>query len=208
MQIWGFQLLPTLLREDTLNLLDECGCRRVEFILPSCDPAVLRQYGCVIGPADFAATIARLEGLGISVRLRFWIGGPEERAGETDRIIRTVRALDFKPFSLHPFPLSLDAPLCQQMPDSQRMPIEDWIEWSRDPWTVERPVALWGGSEAVARVREQMAAVARAVNRSPQRLLKTFARSVFSTNWITVLEDKALSLLPRRSPENAQGRKL
>ncbi|MBN1270403.1 MAG: hypothetical protein JXB04_12500, partial [Kiritimatiellae bacterium] len=200
-QPWGFQLLPTSLSEQTVSYLAFVQCRRVEFLFPSCSPEVLSRYGCVIGASDLSDTLDLLRSFKIEARVRFWMGGPEESKGEQERIAGMIRALRYVPATLQAFPFSMDSPLYEERAASVDIPhLEDWIRWSRDPWTVERPVPLWGGQPGVSELQAAFAAVHKAVIRSPQRVLLRMLTALRSTNWIRVMEDKAVGLITQMTP--------
>lgn len=198
---WSLQLLPTFLGEDTVNAMLMSGCRRVEFLFPSCAPAVMEGYGCVVSPREVAGTMDLLRAAGVQVHCRFWIGGPEERHGAAERVIRTIRMLGFRPFSLLPFPLALDSPIYQDYFKSSATHLDDWVQWSRDPWIFERPVSLWGGQADAPLIEEQFEAIIESVQRSPYRLVHRLLEHLKLKPVISALEEKVLGLLPRRTKE-------
>lgn len=196
-QPWGLQLLPTLLKADTIDYLSRSLCRRLDFIFPSCDRKVLKRYGCIVTPEGLAAETARLEQNGIRVHYRFWLGGPEEREDEQARVFQTIRSLGFPPFSLSAFPYRLDAPLYAEHAAEASTGLEDWIRWARNPWITERPVALWGGPDAAEDVDITIELILKAARRDPRNLLKRLLATVFSRNWISFLESKAVGMMER-----------
>ena len=195
---WSLQLLPTLLGDDTVGAMQAAGCRRVEFLFPSCDPEVLERYGCVVRPRDVADTLASLRASGIGAHARFWIGGPEERHGAADRTARTIRALGFPPFSLHPFPLALDSPIYQDYFESSATHLDQWVQWSRDPWMFERPVSLWGGSSDAPLIEQEFDTIVRAVQRSPSRLVHRALDHLKLKPVLSAMEEKVLSVVAPR----------
>jgi len=199
-QPWAFQLLPTNLSARTIELLSVTICRRIEFLFPSCDPEVLRQYGCVITPRDLSAVMGRIEKAGIEVHSRFWLRGPEERLGERRRVAATIRALSFRKYSLHPFPFLLDAPIYQNFIKAVATHVEDWVEWSRDPWLIERPLAVWGGPTTAEGLPDEMDWIINAVKRHPRRVAREVLQALKPRNLISTLENKALGLLSRPEP--------
>ena len=196
MQPWGLQLLPAVLNEDIVEIMADGRCQRVEFIVPSCDPEVLEQYDCTVRTRYLDYSVGLLQNAGIKVHLRFWVGGPEESSGEEHRILKTIRALGCYAYSLHPFPFRMDAPLYEEIDDYTEAPaLQDWLEWARDPWTLRRPVPLWGGASRVEEVARHMTRIQYAIQRSPKRLARKVFSSVLSKNWIRALEDKSATLL-------------
>ena len=197
-QPWGLQMLPTLLHENTVDLMKATECRRIEFIFPSCDPDLLRRYGCILPIPELAKMIGHLHNHGINVHTRYWIGGPEEQPGEAERVAQTIRQLHYGHFSLQPFPLLMDSPLYAEYAETSATPhLQDWLQWTIAPWTVEQPVALWGGRESVIRITEEFEAIKEAVHKSPKRVLKQAMADLRSTNWILALEDWLSGLLRR-----------
>ncbi len=193
-QPWALRLLPTHLTDDTLLLLAQSLCRRVEFLFPSCDPDLLRRHGCVIGAKDLASTLSMLEERGIAVHLRFWMGGPEESTGETSRVLHTIRQLACRSYSLEAFPLQLDAPVCEENGSSISGLLEEWLRWTVDPWMLERPSTLWGGRESAVALADAFTHIERSVRRSPLRLLRTAWTSLRGRNWISYMEERAVGL--------------
>ncbi|MFH1029337.1 MAG: hypothetical protein V1791_15160 [Pseudomonadota bacterium] len=190
-QPWGLQLLPILLTGDVVTLMKNVMCKRVEFIFPSCDPAVLSRYGCGFSIKEMSSTIDLLQKAGVRVHARFWIGGPEGKNDETGRVIHTIRALGYPVYSLHSFPFVLDSPIYREYSDSAAAHLDDWIKWARDPWIEERPIPLWDGQAAVAEITECFEAISGAIRRNPVRILKKALSHFRSKNWISVIEDKS-----------------
>lgn len=189
-QRWSLRMLPCSLHPDIIEAMSTTLCRRAEFIIPSCDPEVLRRYGCAVSFKELSATMSAMENNGIAIHTRFWIGGPEESAGEEERVTRAIRALRFRPYSLHPFPFDLDSPIYNDYNKAAATRVDDWVEWARDPWIVQRPVALWGGEDAAAELSETFAAINKAVHRSPKRLLKKVFQDLRTKNIFAMIEEK------------------
>ena len=169
---WSLQLLPTLLSPDTIDQMRRTLCRRVVFLLPSCDRSNLRKYGCTLDARELAQTLQALQQSGIQIQVEAWMGGPEERSGEQRRVVRMLSALGFPAFSLHPFPCQLDAPICKEIESDGLPPLADWTRWALDPWNLPRPQTLWGGPSADAKLEAAFRAVVRAIEGHPVRLLK------------------------------------
>ena len=169
---WGLQMLPTLLSEDAINQMRLLLCRRVVFLLPSCDRSNLRKYGCILDARELARMFEALRRAGIHPHAEVWMGGPEEPAGERHRVVRMLRALGFPSFSLHPFPYELDAPICKEIEEEGPDPLEAWNRWALDPWNLPRPQAFWGGPEKTMALDADIQAAIRTVEGHPVRLLK------------------------------------
>lgn len=200
-QPWGLRLLPRALSEDDAAQLAWAHCRRIELLFPSAHPDVWPAYGCEPDLAALARTVDLLRAHQIRVEARFWIGGPEARRGEADRIASLVRLLRYPPTTLEAFPVSFDSPLYREFGAAPGAPrLADWIRWARAPWMRERPVPLWGGPDAARVLRAAMARARRAVARSPQRAIQRAVAAVRSRPWIRLMEDKALAWLARVSP--------
>lgn len=194
-QPWGFQLLPARLSQGLVDLLATSLCRRVEILVPSCDPDVLGRYGRMPSLKDLRAATTALRRAGILVSFLFWAGGPEERDGEEDRVVRAIRRLRFPEWTVRAFPFAPDAPIYEDFTASSATHIEDWVAWSRDPWIEERPVALWGGADAAPVLAGKLARIERRIQRNAWRVVGRFFARLRSTNWIAAMEDKALSLI-------------
>ncbi|OQA24793.1 MAG: B12 binding domain protein [Verrucomicrobia bacterium ADurb.Bin345] len=194
-QPWALRMLPTHITDDSMQLLTQSLCRRIEFLFPSCDPEILRLHGCVISPPELSTTLSLLESNGISTQIRFWMGGPEEKPEEAGRVLHTIRQLGCRTYALQAFPLLLDAPICEDHSESISALMEEWLQWAVDPWTHERPSTLWGGAEQAAVLEESFAHIQRSVRRNPVRILKRLWAVLRRRNWIAFLEDRAVGLL-------------
>jgi hypothetical protein len=200
-QPWSLNLLPTMLSQHTVEEMASNACERVDFIFPSCDESLLMKYGCILDPRHLAETVAQLQDAGISIHAHFWFGGPEEHAGEHQRVLKLIRSLNYPPATLHPFPFCMDSPLYEEMDSQGKVTqLEEWIRWARDPWISDRPVPLWGGRQAVELIEAEFQAVRRGASRSPMRLVNKLTEKMRHGNLIRTLEDKALSLLPSPTP--------
>ncbi|MBU0678911.1 MAG: cobalamin-dependent protein [Verrucomicrobia bacterium] len=196
-QPWGLNLLPASLDEETLEAMRIAFCRKVNIVFPSCSPTVLEKYGIILSPRDIAWMIQLLEANRIRVHTEFWIGGPEEKRGEPDRILRMIRRLGNRSFAVRPFPLAFDSPLHRQMSRVQEVPqLTEWVKWARDPWVETRPMLLWGGNESVRRITAQCQRIEKAVRFNPLLKLHVALKSGNLPGWIAALEDAALRMLP------------
>jgi len=200
-QSWALQLLPAVLDAETVDLLRAALCRRVEFIIPSCAPDILAHYGCTVKPAELRGTLSALTAAGIRAHVRIWLGGPEETGDEESRVVQMIRALDYAPHSLEPFPLIVDSPLYEEFRAASSTHIEDWVQWSRDPWLLNRPVPLWGGAAAIPRLTASFALIQKMIARDPRRMMKKLFADVTGRNWIAALEDRLLGLLTQPPPK-------
>ncbi|NCC49636.1 MAG: hypothetical protein EOM20_00330 [Spartobacteria bacterium] len=202
-QPWCLQLLPTMLSENTVEQMSSSACSRVHFIFPTCEPALLIKYGCILEARHFNETIDQLSQAGIRVHTHFWMGGPEERNSESARVIRTMRKINYTPVTLHPYPFSMDSPLFRKLADENELHLLDtWLQWARDPWIVERPVPIWSGKKAIAQLQQDFASVKKAHARNLSRWLHTTLCHIRDTDWIRTLEQKAVSMLPTTPPRN------
>ena len=200
-QSWALQLLPAVLDQDTVDLLRTALCKRVEFIVPSCSPGVLAHYGCTVKPAEYRGTLAALAAAGIRAHVRLWIGGPDEAGNEEIWVVHMIRALDYTPHSLEPFPFVVDSPLYEEYCATSSTHIEDWVHWSRDPWLLNRPVPLWGGGAAIPRLTASFALIQKMIARDPRRMTKKLLADLTGRNWIAALEDRLLGLLTQPRPK-------
>ena len=201
-QPWSLLLLPLAADADIVSDLHSARCTRVQFLVPSCDPDMLEQYGCTVDGRDMAHTVTLFRQQGISVHVRFWVGGPEEHHGEYARIGKFLRAIGSHcSFSLQPFPLKLDAPLCTGDSSLPAPSIETWMEWAWDPWTRERPIPCWAEEEGASYMEYAMARVYRRALRNPNRWVQRTLRALSARNWFEEVEGKLLGLFgkPRES---------
>lgn len=200
-QSWALQLLPAVLSQDTVALLRSVLCKRVEFIVPSCSPEILAHHGSTVKPSELRGTLALLTAAGIRAHVRLWVGGPEETGDEESRVVHMIRALDYSPYSLEPFPFVVDSPLYEDFRATSSTHIEDWVHWSRDPWLLNRPVPLWGGNAAIPRLTASFAKIQKMIQHDPRRVMKKLFADLTGRNWIAALEDRLLGLLTQQPPK-------
>jgi hypothetical protein len=201
MQMWSLQLLPANLKPETVDLLKDNQCRRVEFVIPSSDAETLERYHCTVTPRDLVHTVELLARAGIRSHLRFWLGGPEEPRGEVERVVRAIRTLGYCSYTLAPYPFRMDAPVYEELADVEGTPtLEEWIQWARDPWLTQRPLPCYGGEPRARYIAREITRIQATIGRSPGHLLKKMARHLVARNWIEVMEQKAAGFLARYRP--------
>lgn len=197
---WSLRLFPIKLDEDIVADMVITRCRRVELVFPTCDRTLLRQYGISDDWQETADMIETLRDNHIEVLPRFWIGGPEEERGEEKSIAQMIRRFRFFEYVVEPFPFTLDSPLYNEQTQEATPPgLREWIQWSRDPWTGERPVPLWGGRKDLPRIAAQLKFIRKTVDRSPAMLMMRVRRGLNPKHWIESIESWALGLLHRNS---------
>ncbi len=178
-QPWSMRILPAALDEDTIKRLAFVGCRRIRILFPSCDPDLLSEWDITATPPETAEMIRILQINGISTQIRIWLGGPEEAPGEEDRALRVLRTLDPNGYALAPFQFLVDSPDYRRLARAYDAPnLESWMRWARDPWTQERPLALWGGSEQQARLEKMTAHILRRHRRSARVVARRLVEGV------------------------------
>jgi hypothetical protein len=98
----------------------------------------------------------------------------------------------------------MHSPLYAELTKTESVPhLQDWLDWSRDPWTAERPLPLWHGHTSIEAYNKIYTDVQRALGRSPRHFWKKFLNHLQSRNWIRTLEDKALAMmLPHTTPKH------
>ncbi len=149
-QPWVIRLLPTRITPEMAATLKTVACKRVEFIMPSCDPELLQRHGSALNTQLMIYTRKVLQDHEIEVQTHFWFGGPEEKEHEAQRVLRMLKELGYPSASLHSFPFAMHSMLYAELSETRPTPhLEDWINWSRDPWTVKRPLPLWNGPDSI-----------------------------------------------------------
>lgn len=195
-QPWSLRMLPTHLQDDTILLLYQSLCRRIEFLFPSADPEILRSHGCVIEPRELSRTFGALEKAGITVHCRFWLGYPGAEVQNEVAVPRTIRQLGYRPFAVEALPFRLDAPLCEDIGEPAAAVLNEWLRWVVEPWTHDRPLTMWGDADAAARVDKAIRQIDRKIRHNPARIVRAAFDALRSTSWIHYLETKALGYLP------------
>ncbi len=202
-QPWSLRLYPTAVKEEGVMNLVDTRCRRLEIIFPSCDRNLLEKYGIAFDPRAMTRMLAMLQEWHLPVHARFWIGGPEESRGETERIVQMARRFKHCHLSVHPYPFHPDSTLYEELWQNENMELprlDEWIRWSLEPWMVERPLSLWKQKENLESLNAQLVRIRKAINRDPHFHIARFLEEARSRNWIEVLEDKALHFLRRALP--------
>ena len=199
-QPWSVRVLPMEFSEDLIEQLKQARCRRVHVVFPTCDKVLFKRYGLPADLRGFFKTVQSMASGSVQLCAHIWVGGPEETRGETERATAMLRKLGHNPYIIEPFPFTLDSPLYQAVREAEiPLPgLTEWIQWSRDPWIKERPVALWGGREQVRPMEQEIRRIHWLLNRTPSRAFTKLLRTLRSRNWIELLEDKAIGWLHRR----------
>lgn len=188
---WGLRLLPTYLERGTISAMLRCHCRHVEFLFPSPDPQAAKAYGCEISLRHLRQVITRLQHHRINVTACFWLGGPDTPSREGARIVRTLRELGHFDYVLEPFPLEFDAPAYRAAEGHPLRPaLEDWIHWAKNPWQVDRPVAVWGGRRQALVLAREFASIHARVQRHPIKILRALQSGLPLRSWIHELESR------------------
>lgn len=104
-QDWSLRLLAMPLDIDMRQRLVEQRCRRVELLIPSCDPRQAAHNGYEIPDhAQLTEMIRWFHSRDVLVDLIFWIGNPDEPRGEARRILDFLRNQRYGPFALEIHP--------------------------------------------------------------------------------------------------------
>ena len=202
-QFWSLAMYPTRLDYELIADLFEARCSRIDFIVPSCDPEVLAAYGLKWDWQEWQETLQMMRDRGIKAFPRFWIGSPEESAGESQRIADRIRQLQLLDYRVEPFPYVVDSPLYSELREKGIEPdMREWIRWSRDPWIENRPVRCWGGPDQLDAIKKEIKHVQHHLQRSPGMAWARIKAHLGARNWIEAIEDKALSYLQRNRNPN------
>jgi hypothetical protein len=201
---WSFSCLPRQFSAAELSDLREAGCRRIEFILPSCDPAVLQRFECLHERRRLAAALRAVAHEGLQLMVRVWTGGPEERTGERDRIVRLLEAVHYPAFQPEPFPFSFDSPLARERAaDAADLTLDAWMAWAREPWLQARPVPAWGGAAGDRAAGETCRYVVQRIAGSPRRRWQRWWSRWRSRSLIDEMESRMLALFQKPAPPGA-----
>ncbi len=204
-QPWSLRLYPVPRNDETILNLIETRCRRLELIFPTCDRNLMDKYELAFDTRALSRMLALLQEWRVRVHVNFWIGGPEESRGEADRILHMARRFKHCQISVHPFPFHFDSPLYNDIWQNDTMEIprlEEWIQWSLDPWMVERPLSLWKNRDKPEILQKQLKRIRKSIQRDPGFYMARFMEEIRTRNWIEVIEDKAVHLLRRALPAN------
>lgn len=192
-QHWSFRLLPTMLPDETVELLQRSTCAGIEFLYPSSASYALERSGPAPSFHAFRRMLSKLEEAGIRTHLRFWLAGPESPSDEAQSVLRIIRGLGFPSaaFELHPF--FPDSPLAEEHPEAQET-LHAWLDWVKDPWIHERPVLAWRKDNPHAYLAQTVARIEKAVRYDPRRRLRHLWAHLTGRNWIAHWEDRAAQM--------------
>jgi len=195
---WGMQFLPAYFDEEDAEELFKSSCRRVEFIWPSCDPDVLKSYGCIITPKDFLQTIHHLHHHKIQVLLSIWVGGPEEKdkKHEADRIVKLIESLNYCPYKLVAFPFSFDSKLYKEHIKNSGIDLTKWVLSNLDS-NQEVSIPLWGGKEALSHLESVEKSINKRIRKNMKRRFKRAFTLIREKNWIETFERLAIGKPPQ-----------
>ncbi len=173
-QRWRISVLPHDFSMHIIDLMAAAKCQGIDLILPSCRLKSLEKFGCHTDKRKLVDLVDYLRFKGISPRLRIWIGGPEEPAGEARKITDCISLLGYPDYLIHNYPFYIDSKLYQEIRQTHNaLPVlDDWMEWSTNPWLVRQPCALWRGIESVDDITKDAQSIHRSVKRSTRRLLQ------------------------------------
>ncbi|MGD9873309.1 MAG: radical SAM protein [Kiritimatiellia bacterium] len=202
-QNWGLQMVPCEMEQGLIGELQAARCRRIDFIVPTCDKDLQEKFGISFKPRNFRKTVAALERSGFEVFLRLWAGGPEEKKGGVRHAVRLIHHLPAAHVVLEPFPFFMDSPLYQSVSAESDAPrMEDWLRWMHDPWTLERPAGAWPARGGVRTLQKQMASIQRQALRSPKwqaRRLLHFMKSSYPARTASHWAEWIFARIPHRA---------
>jgi hypothetical protein len=189
-QHWSFRMLPTVLPNETIDLLQRSSCGGVEFLYPSSASYAVERFASAPTLRAFRAALYSLEAAGIRTHLRFWLAGPESPPDEARAILRIIRALNYPAaaFEVHPF--CPDSPLAMEHPEA-RDKLNAWLEWLKDPWMHSRPALTWSAADPHAHLAQIVRRIDKAVRFDPRRQLRHLWAHLTGRNWIAHWENRA-----------------
>jgi len=205
-QAWAFQILPRLMSDEEIIELSSQGCKRIEFIIPSCNTERRREFGIVISNDELNELMTRLSNNKIKPQLIYWIQGPDENADEAENILRNINALHVPQFSIYPFPFHHDSLLYQSRKSLglDLPPLTDWIAWAQHSDQTSPPPALWRGIAGLEQINHMMLSIQRHITHSPwvriNRLIQKYLPQKFTASFLK----RSSSALDRKSTETGK----
>lgn len=196
-QPWGIQLFPRDLSTELLDAMGGNACHRVEFIIPTCDPALKDRYGITLPDETLRELIIKMESRNISAQLIYWIQGPGEKENESSRVARHIALLGYPKFALHPFPFHHDSLLYgEELAKGKKVPLlAEWIAWGQKPDLAHPPVALWDGINGLNQCRATMQSIQRKLLRNPGRHFNRISRHLHMFNQFSRMKQELVSWL-------------
>jgi len=200
-QPWGIQLFPRDIPDDLLEDMGGNACHRVEFIIPTCDPALRERYGLTYPDDQLRELIIKMEARNISAQLIYWIQGPDEKVNESTRVSRHIASLGYPKFALHPFPFHHDSLLYRdELAKGKKLPtLTEWITWGQKPDLAHPPVALWEGVTGLIRCRSTMQSIQRKLLRNPGRHINRISRQLHLFNQFSNVRQQILRWIKPRA---------
>ncbi|NCD33934.1 MAG: hypothetical protein EOL87_11040 [Spartobacteria bacterium] len=198
-QRWGLQVFPRYLSFETIKKLMDAGCRRVAFLFPSTMPERLNDYGFVYAEEPFKEMIRTMQSLGILTELVFWVGGPEVNGHEAQQIIKFIRRLQYHNPVICAYPFHYDSPLADDLRLSHpECSDQQVIDWALNPWTMAKPVHIWGGKEQVVVTRHKMDKIFSSTVRDPRKIMRDLVHSFNGGRVIHTIEQKTMDFFVPR----------
>ena len=185
---WSLTLLPAVLSDDLVTRLKNSWCGRVDFLFPSCDPALLQKYGCLLRPDQLRGTLRRLKAAGVHSRAVFWIGGPEESPGEAARVYAAITRLGLPDHRVEAFPYHPDSMLAAEMHGTPNAP--DIDDWFRRAMALEEdlPPLSWSGPGAPDSLRTTAAEIRRRMEKNPRLWTRNAMHTLRNIDWQDEIE--------------------
>jgi len=168
-QSWAFQMIPRMLSDAEVTELANQGCKRIELLIPSCDPELRKQFGYELNDEQLHVLMQKLSTNKIKPQLVYWLQGPDEKSNEAENLLRHINALHVPQFSIYPFPFHHDSLYYQSMKNRgmNPPPLTDWIAWAQRPDQGSAPPALWRGITGLEQVNRTMLTIQRHITHSP-----------------------------------------
>ncbi|HMP89829.1 MAG TPA: hypothetical protein PJ991_06495 [Kiritimatiellia bacterium] len=173
-QPWAFQMMPRHIPVELMSELAGNACRRIEFIIPSCNDELCKKLGIELTDRELMAMFASLKKLNINPQIKYWVHGPGEAGGEVSRLLQHIRSMGYPSLSIYPFPLHHDSLLYRELHGKVKntAPFSSWIEWAQHPDQSTPPPPCWGGATGVQECNEIIQTLHRKLKRNPWRKLK------------------------------------
>lgn len=168
-QAWAFQMIPRHMTDQEIQELSSQGCKRIELIMPTCDPDRRHEFGLTLKDEELLDLTVRITKGKIKPQLIYWIQGPGEKPGEADRILKHINNLHVPQFSVYPFPLHLDSLLYRAMKESgvELPPLTDWLVWAQNHDQGPQPHTTWNTKTGIDECKTILLTIKKRITRSP-----------------------------------------
>lgn len=203
-QPWSIQLFPQEITKQKAEQLYQANCRRVHFVIPSCQSTIIKAFNGSLDFKPLSHSIKELRRLHIEPQFKVWLGGPEEMANEVKGVLAFLRHFSHVKTILLPFPYHENSALFASVSDSKKgATLAEIMEWLSKPSSENVPVQFWSGQKGVDFTTAAINYLAKTITRSPVLYLREWWKKARSIDLIQGIENRAIAWLTKNKNQSS-----